>query len=43
VVNEGDALYHIAQIARPAKGEETIEQINADLLAAPMFDEDEII
>ncbi len=43
VVNEGDAIYHIAQIKKPEAAGDTVEQMHAELLAAPMFDEDEII
>lgn len=43
VVNEGDAIYHIAQVKQTAAAEDTVELMHAELLAAPMFDEDEII
>lgn len=42
VVNEGDALFHIA-VAEAAAADATIEQLTAQLEADPMFDEDEII
>lgn len=42
VVNEGDAVFHIASTSNLAP-EETIEQLAAQLDADPLFDEDEII
>jgi len=42
VVNEGDALYHVAEIADP-EPETTIGHLTRQLGADPMFDEDEII
>jgi len=42
VVNEGDALFHIAET--PAAGsKETIDDLTSQLEGDPMFDEDEII
>ncbi|SLN53145.1 aspartoacylase [Roseivivax jejudonensis] len=44
VVNEGDALFHIATPERPAAAEAAAQGFVADLLEAPaLFDEDEII
>ncbi len=43
IVNEGDAVYHIAKVASPQKAETTIEDMTAQLEADPLFDEDEII
>lgn len=42
VVNEGDALFHIAEISADA-AEERIESLTTQLDGAAMFDEDEII
>jgi len=42
VVNEGDALFHIAS-TNGLDPEETIELLSAQLSADPLFDEDEII
>ena len=42
VLNEGDALFHIAETSR-RKAETTIDQLANQLEADPMFDEDEII
>ncbi len=42
IVNEGDALFHIAAIEGPDPGA-TIERLTTQLAADPMFDEDEII
>ncbi|WP_099827202.1 succinylglutamate desuccinylase/aspartoacylase family protein [Oceaniglobus indicus] len=41
VVNEGDAIYHIA--ATPVDPQIRMERLAADLEADPMFDEDEIL
>ena len=41
IVNEGDALFHIAQVA--AEAESRIESLTSQLDGAAMFDEDEII
>ncbi|WP_299195558.1 succinylglutamate desuccinylase/aspartoacylase family protein [uncultured Litoreibacter sp.] len=43
VVNEGDAVYHIAKVASPAAAETAVEDLTAQLEADPLFDEDEII
>jgi len=43
VVNEGDALFHVADIGKPAHAEAAMEGIAAQMDAAPLFDEDEII
>lgn len=42
VVNEGDALFHLAEIS-PTADEDTVETMTAQLDADPLFDEDEII
>lgn len=43
IVNEGDALFHIAQVTAFADAESTIDEISSQLEADPLFDEDEII
>ncbi|TNJ40760.1 succinylglutamate desuccinylase/aspartoacylase family protein [Phaeobacter sp. B1627] len=43
VVNEGDALFHIARVVNTHEAESRIESLNAQLDGAAMFDEDEII
>lgn len=43
VVNEGDALFHIALVEDHDAAEETIETITDQIEAEPMADEDEII
>ena len=42
VVNEGDAVFHLADLG-PTADEDTVEALNAQLVADPLFDEDEII
>ncbi len=43
IVNEGDALFHIAQTASAADAEDRMEVLRSDLEGDPIFDEDEII
>ncbi len=43
VVNEGDALFHIAEPVEPSTAEAAAERFDAELTAPPLFDEDEII
>ncbi|KPQ21732.1 MAG: Succinylglutamate desuccinylase / Aspartoacylase family protein [Rhodobacteraceae bacterium HLUCCA24] len=43
VVNEGDALFHVAETMRPDHAEAAVEAVEAAREAAPLFDEDEII
>ena len=44
VINEGDALFHIAVLPRPKAATETVETLAEQLVEAqPLFDEDEII
>ncbi|MCC1492121.1 succinylglutamate desuccinylase/aspartoacylase family protein [Cognatishimia sp. F0-27] len=43
VVNEGDALFHVARPEKPRTAEALAEGFEAPLEAAPLFDEDEII
>lgn len=42
VVNEGDALFHLAQL-RPSVSEDVVADLTSQLEADPLFDEDEII
>lgn len=43
VVNEGDALFHIARVGDDDDAEEVIDTLSTQLGDAPLFDEDEII
>ena len=43
VVNEGDGLFHVAEVSRRDDPEAAIGQLTSQLEAAPLFDEDEII
>lgn len=43
LVNEGDALFHIAQVSRSANAEAALEGMESHMDAQPLFDEDEII
>ncbi|MGY3438597.1 MULTISPECIES: succinylglutamate desuccinylase/aspartoacylase family protein [unclassified Marinovum] len=43
VVNEGDALFHIALTPSEAVAEAVVDEMSAQRDAAPLFDEDEII
>ncbi|NVJ90519.1 MAG: succinylglutamate desuccinylase/aspartoacylase family protein [Methylocystaceae bacterium] len=43
IVNPGDALYHIAAIKKIQQAEEKLTQMEVDIEADPLFDEDEII
>ncbi|PTX54163.1 hypothetical protein C8N43_2970 [Litoreibacter ponti] len=43
VVNEGDAVYHIAEVVSYAKAESAVEDLTSQLEEDPLFDEDEII
>jgi predicted deacylase len=42
MVNEGDALFHLATLA-PAPSEDVVANLTSQLEADPLFDEDEII
>ncbi len=42
MVNEGDALFHLATLA-PAQSEDVVANLSSQLEADPLFDEDEII
>ena len=43
VVNEGDALFHIARVPSEVDGEARVETLTEQLDDDPLFDEDEII
>ncbi|PRY26437.1 hypothetical protein CLV78_101532 [Aliiruegeria haliotis] len=43
IVNEGDAIFHIAQTASVERAEDTLQVLRTDLEGDPIFDEDEII
>ena len=43
IVNEGDAIFHIAKVRRKDNPEEIIDTMSAEVEDDPIFDEDEII
>lgn len=43
VVNEGDAVFHLARVASVSKAETAMDHMNDHLTGEPLFDEDEII
>jgi len=43
IVNEGDALFHVASLPDSAQAESAIEVLAEQMEAQPLFDEDEII
>lgn len=43
VVNEGEALFHIAEVPKPAHAEAALEGMAAHMEAQALYDEDEII
>ena len=43
VVNEGDALFHIAEVVSATGAENRIGKIEGEMAEDPLFDEDEII
>ncbi|CTQ49549.1 succinylglutamate desuccinylase/aspartoacylase family protein [Jannaschia donghaensis] len=43
VVNEGDAVFHLARVANVARAETTMDDVTAQMADDPLFDEDEII
>lgn len=43
VVNQGDALFHIARTSRPVAAEKSVGKVEEALQSDPMFDEDEIV
>ena len=43
VVNEGDAVFHLARVASVARAEVAVDDLAAQIADDPLFDEDEII
>lgn len=43
IVNEGDALFHIARVDDSDEAENTVDRLTTQLEDAPIFDEDELI
>ena len=43
IVNQGDALFHVASIKRPSELQERMDAIETHLQSDPLLDEDEII
>ncbi len=43
VVNQGDALFHVAEVRRPVATESALQELEESMQADPMFDEDEIL
>jgi hypothetical protein len=43
VVNEGDAVFHLARVASMRHAEDAVEDHSTQLADDPIFDEDEII
>lgn len=43
VVNQGDALMHVAEVLVPSTADERVNRISEAALSDPLFDEDEII
>lgn len=43
VVNEGDAVFHLARVDSLARAETAVDDLNTQLTDDPLFDEDEII
>ncbi|MGD2131258.1 MAG: succinylglutamate desuccinylase/aspartoacylase family protein [Maricaulaceae bacterium] len=43
IVNEGDALFHVAEVAEASKVEKSYDKLPAALEGDPLFDEDEIL
>lgn len=43
IVNEGDAIYHLAKVKSVSETDNTVGELNAQLSNDPLFDEDEII
>ena len=43
VVNEGDAVFHLARVASVARAETTMDDLSTQMADDPLFDEDEII
>lgn len=43
IVNQGDALFHIAEVSRPIAAANAVERIEEEVEGDPMYDEDEIL
>lgn len=43
IVNEGDAVFHLARVKSVMRAEEMMVDLNDQLNADPLFDEDELI
>jgi len=43
IVNEGDALFHVARLSETKRASSTVEALTNQLAQDPLFDEDEII
>ncbi len=43
VVNEGDAVFHLARVASVARAETVMDDLSSQIADDPLFDEDEII
>lgn len=43
IINQGDALFHIAHIMQTEKAEQRVGQVEKEIELDPLFDEDEII
>ena len=43
IVNEGDAVFHLARVQSVKKAEDAMDDHSSQLADDPMFDEDEII
>lgn len=43
VVNQGDALFHVAQVGRGDSAERAVDRVEQELRGDPLFDEDEIL
>lgn len=43
IVNEGDAIFHLARVKSMSKAEDAVGDLNDQLADDPLFDEDEII
>lgn len=43
VVNQGDALFHIAEVSRPKAAATAVEHLTEEMNGDPMYDEDEIL
>ncbi|MGB3553330.1 MAG: succinylglutamate desuccinylase/aspartoacylase family protein [Jannaschia sp.] len=43
VVNEGDAVFHLARVASVTRAETTMDDLSSQMADDPLFDEDEII